>query len=154
MKRLFRPTYYTCLAQNTDKSSPNNVSALTLNLLLTFTRRPDTPPEHFHEQDVYSKRWWRRAHHIANMFWKRWLHEYVPALQPRPKWTREQPSLQNTTTCFLLTETLQDVTGNLDESWKSTKAKMATFDQLVFAFVEKNLYAPFFGVGSEAAPLM
>ena len=94
MKRLFRPTYYTCLAQSTDKSSPNNVSALTLNLLLTFTRRPDTPPEHFHEQDVYSKRWWRRAHHIANMFWTRWLHEYVPALQPRSTWFREQPSLQ------------------------------------------------------------
>ena len=68
--------------------------ALTPNMLLTFTRRPATPPGLFHEKDVYSKRWWRRAQHIANVFWKRWLHEYVPSLQPRSKWTREQPSLK------------------------------------------------------------
>ena len=75
-------------------SSPDDFPALTPNMLLTFTRRPATPPGNFDEKDVYSKRWWRRAQHLADVFWKRWLVEYVPTLQPRSKWTREQPSLE------------------------------------------------------------
>ena len=47
------------------------------------------------------------------------------------------------TSCSLLTRTRLAVTGQSDESWNSTEAKMATFDQLVFDVAEQKLVVPF-----------
>ena len=67
--------------------------ALTPNMLLTFKRRPVYTPGIFDEKDVYSRRWWRRAQHLSDVFWKRWIKEYLPLLHLRQKWTHTQPDV-------------------------------------------------------------
>ena len=42
--------------------------------------------------DVYSRKRWRRVQYLANLFWKRWVKEYIPILQKRQKWTKLNPN--------------------------------------------------------------
>ena len=72
----------------------DDAPALTPNMLLTFERRPVYTPGKFDEKDVYSKRWWRRAQHLSDVFWKRWVKEYLPLLHRRQKWTHSQPNVR------------------------------------------------------------
>ncbi|XP_033992881.1 uncharacterized protein LOC117488190 [Trematomus bernacchii] len=53
-----------------------------------------TPPGDF-ELDHLCKVQWRQVQSLANSFWKRWKQEYLATLQPRRKWTEEQPNLQD-----------------------------------------------------------
>ena len=68
-------------------TSLDNAPPLTPNMLLTFRNRPTTPPGNFDEKDNYSRRWWRQAQHLSNVFWRRWIDEYVTTLHQRQKWT-------------------------------------------------------------------
>ena len=38
------------------------------------------------QTDIYCKRRWRQVQYLADIFWKRWLHEYLLTLQERQKW--------------------------------------------------------------------
>ena len=51
------------------------------------------PPGQFQHNDVYMCRRWPRVQYLCNLFWSRWIKEYLPTLQQRPKWN--QPK-QNT----------------------------------------------------------
>ena len=42
--------------------------------------------EFFTKNDQYVKRRWRQVQYLANIFWRRWLKEYLPTLQMRQKW--------------------------------------------------------------------
>ena len=44
------------------------------------------PPGDFQEEDIHSRKQWRRGQLLSNHFWNRWLHEYLPLLQERKKW--------------------------------------------------------------------
>ncbi|MGL4481231.1 MAG: hypothetical protein ACRCTW_01750 [Lactococcus garvieae] len=37
---------------------------------------------------------WRQAQHLANTFWKRWKHEYLPCIQIAHKWLNPHRNLQ------------------------------------------------------------
>ena len=37
-------------------------------------------------KDLYVRRRWRQVQYLADVFWKRWMREYVPLLQERQKW--------------------------------------------------------------------
>ena len=52
------------------------------------------PPGVFQEADVYCRKRWRIAQHMANCFWSRWRKEYLQLLQSRQKWTEEKRNLQ------------------------------------------------------------
>ena len=41
------------------------------------------PPGCFEREDLYRRKQWRRAHFLADCFWKRWIQEYIPTLQQR-----------------------------------------------------------------------
>jgi hypothetical protein len=68
---------------------------LTPATLLTMKTRPLLPPPGvFVEQDLYSRRRWRRAQYLAEQFWFRWKREYLQSLQARPKWNEHRPNLK------------------------------------------------------------
>ena len=57
--------------------------------------RPSTniPPDVVRGNDKFSRKRRRQAQLLANHFWRRWLKEYVPTLQERPKWQQEKRNL-------------------------------------------------------------
>ncbi|GAA6083698.1 uncharacterized protein LOC109200008, partial [Tachysurus ichikawai] len=42
----------------------------------------------FRKEDVYARKRWRQAQYMSDLFWKRWVLEYLPQLQERQKWSR------------------------------------------------------------------
>ena len=72
------------ITKNSDQC--NDLEALTPNHLLTLKSMPNLPPGLFDQSDNYCRRRWRQIQYMANLFWKRWSHEYLPLLQERQKW--------------------------------------------------------------------
>ena len=64
----------------------NDLKALTPNDLLLLRPGECFPPGTFSKTDNYSKRRWRQIQYLADIFWTRWLREYLPLLQKRQKW--------------------------------------------------------------------
>ena len=52
------------------------------------------PPGKFNERDVYARRRWRQMQYLADLFWKRWIKEYLPDLQRRQKWLHPKRNIQ------------------------------------------------------------
>ncbi|GBP96233.1 hypothetical protein EVAR_69615_1 [Eumeta japonica] len=67
------PTYVT-----TDPEAPE---ALTLNHFLLGCSGATSTPGAFNESDLNSRAQWRVSQQLADMFWSRWLREYLPELQ-------------------------------------------------------------------------
>lgn len=44
----------------------------------------------FSKHDCYNKRRWRQIQYLADVFWRRWVREYLPSLQERQKWYKKQ----------------------------------------------------------------
>ena len=51
-------------------------------------------PGEFGPEDLYGRRRWRQVQYLADLFWVRWLKEYVPLLQSRQKWLNPERSLE------------------------------------------------------------
>jgi hypothetical protein len=71
---------------------PMDERPLTPNHLLLMRAGPSLPPGEFVEKDIYKRRW-RQVQYLADLFWKRWLKEYLPLLQERQKWLVPQRNL-------------------------------------------------------------
>ncbi|KAK3733613.1 hypothetical protein QZH41_005190 [Actinostola sp. cb2023] len=67
---------------------------LTPNHLLLLHTVPTTPPGTFSKHDNYTRRRWRQVQYLADVFWKRWIREYLPSLQERQKWNKEYRNFQ------------------------------------------------------------
>ncbi|XP_061163684.1 uncharacterized protein LOC133172867 [Saccostrea echinata] len=72
------------ITKNTDQHC--DLEPLTPNHLLLMKRKPNLPPGVFDKTDVYHRRRWRQIQYMANLFWHRWVCEYLPLLQERRKW--------------------------------------------------------------------
>ncbi len=46
------------------------------------------------DKEVNARSAWKKAQALVNLFWKRWLREYVPNLREFPKWTDKGPNIQ------------------------------------------------------------
>ncbi|KAJ8027040.1 hypothetical protein HOLleu_32065 [Holothuria leucospilota] len=68
----------------------DDLEPLTPNHLLLLRSGTSFPESHVNERDVYSKRRWKQVHYLANIFWRRWIREYLPMLQQRKKWSTLQ----------------------------------------------------------------
>ena len=67
-------------------NDPKDLEPLTPNHLLLLRASPNLPPGVFAKEDTYCKRRWRQVQYMSDIFWKRWLKEYLPTLQLRQKW--------------------------------------------------------------------
>jgi hypothetical protein len=68
--------------------------ALTPNHLLLFRDVSSMPLGTFNKDDMFHRRRWRQMQYMADLFWKRWLHEYLPLLQKRQKWNTPKDNLK------------------------------------------------------------
>ena len=75
-------------------SDPKDPPALTPSVLLIMQSNSCIPSGVFVKEDVYAKRWWRQEQYLASVFWRRWIPEYLPALQARQKWMRTKTDLR------------------------------------------------------------
>ena len=66
-------------------SNSKDLSDLTPHILLTGALDDATGPDVFMKSDQYCKSW-SNTQALADKFWKRWLSEYLPLLQPTQKW--------------------------------------------------------------------
>jgi hypothetical protein len=82
-----------CIVESTINGRPltavsddhRDFEPLTPNHLLLLRAGPNAPPGLFVSQDVYRRRW-RQVQYLADLFWRRWIKEYLPSLQQRQKW--------------------------------------------------------------------
>ena len=74
-------------------SDPRDPNALTPNHLLLLRGSPAAPPGVFSKEDTYGRRRWRQVQYLSNVFWRRWIREYLPSLQQRHKWNKIQRNL-------------------------------------------------------------
>lgn len=73
---------------------PKDLEPLTPNHILLMKGKPSLPPRLFDPQDMYLKRRWKQAQYISDLFWKRWIREYLPLLQERQKWNQRKKNLK------------------------------------------------------------
>lgn len=67
---------------------------LTPNHLLLLKGKPLLPPGVFKKDDCYARRRWRQVQYIVDLFWKRWVREYLPLMQERQKWNVVRKNLK------------------------------------------------------------
>lgn len=73
---------------------PGSEEALTPNHFLLHSS-PNSPALGvFDDSDLFLRKQWRNSQRLADMYWQRWVKEYLPELLPRSKWNREQTPLQ------------------------------------------------------------
>jgi hypothetical protein len=73
---------------------PGMEPALTPNMLLKFSTRGDPPPGDFDMSEMSGRKQWRKAQHLADQFWKRWVKEVLPDLTRRTKWYKRTEPLK------------------------------------------------------------
>ena len=77
----------------TVSDNPDDLQPLTPTHLLTLGS-PEAAPCISVEQDKYAAKTWKQVQYLADVFWKRWVKEYLPTLQERSKWTTRMRNLQ------------------------------------------------------------
>ena len=77
----------------TVSSDPTDMEPLTPNHLLLL-RPVKTLPGLFGSNDLYGRKRWCQVQYLADIFWSRWLKEYLPQLQQRRKWCEHKRDLK------------------------------------------------------------
>ena len=87
------------LTANSD--DPNDLQPLTPAHFLMQRKSICLPPGVFEKADQYRRKW-KQVQLLADLFWKRWVHEYLPTLQIRGKWRKTLPNLKRNALVLLV----------------------------------------------------
>lgn len=74
--------------------SPDDPEPITPNHFLLGRAHPHILLDNVPENDVISRRRFRAAQALLDMYWRRWMREYVPSLTERKKWLFDQPQIK------------------------------------------------------------
>ncbi|KAL2098438.1 hypothetical protein ACEWY4_007645 [Coilia grayii] len=74
----------------TASDSPSDLEPLTPNHLLLLKGQPVLPRGLFQKSDLYTRKRWKQVQYLSDLFWKRWVREYLPSLQERQKWFKQK----------------------------------------------------------------
>ena len=66
---------------------------LTPNDLLVLNPDCGLPPMTNNVSGAFFPQRWRQVQHFSDLFWKRWVREYLPSLAPRQKWNDRRPNV-------------------------------------------------------------
>jgi hypothetical protein len=72
----------------------SDLNVLTPNHLILQRTGESLPPGVFSKKDCYIKRKWKQIQYLADLFWSRWQKEYLPILQARQKWTKQNRNMK------------------------------------------------------------
>lgn len=72
----------------------HKASTLTPNHVFLLRLGQSFPSGIFAKEDIYSRRRWRQVQYLSDVFWRRGVKEYLPALQERQKWFRPRRIFQ------------------------------------------------------------
>jgi hypothetical protein len=61
---------------------------------IVYQKHNILPPGVFSKKDCYIKRKWKQIQYLADLFWSRWRKEYLPILQARQKWTKQNRNMK------------------------------------------------------------
>lgn len=70
-----------------------DVDPVTPNMLLMGRRDPALPMVVYDERELKGRRNWRHSQVLADQFWRHFVRSYLPNLQTRQKWQREEENL-------------------------------------------------------------
>ena len=84
----------------TASDDPRDLAVLTPNHLLRH--RETCPPGNFLQTDNYVRRRWRQIQYLADVFWSRWMKQYLPLLQSRHKWQKRERNVKEGDLVFII----------------------------------------------------
>ena len=87
-------------------SDCNDLEALTPNHFLLGRANLNIPLDVVTDRDLCSRKRWKHAQVMANHFWERWLHEYLPSRTVRPKWCRESRDIAEGDLVLMMSDNL------------------------------------------------
>ena len=65
---------------------PTDLEALTPKHFLLKRKVVGLPPRIFVQEDRFGRRQWKKIQYLTDLFWKRWINEYLRGLPERQKW--------------------------------------------------------------------
>ena len=75
-------------------SSVGDPKPLTPNMLLLLRSNEGVPEALCKQNDNYHQRRWAQIQYMSDVFWRRWVKEYLPSLHKRQKWLRETKAVK------------------------------------------------------------
>ena len=85
-------------------NDPIDPHVLTPNTLILLRSNACLPSGSFNKNDVYSIRRWRQIQYLTDVFWRRWVKEYLPCLQIREKWQRPHRDVRKNDVVMIIDE--------------------------------------------------
>ena len=85
---------------------PADLEALTPNHFLLQRKVTGLPPGIFVKEDHLGRKQWRKVQYLTDIFWKRWISEYLPTLTEREKWLKDQRNVRVGDLVLILEENL------------------------------------------------
>ena len=83
---------------------PSDREPITPSHLLQQRQGMSLPLGAFQNEDLHSRKQWRRGQLLSNHFWTRWQREYLPLLQDRKKWIQKRRNLAVNDLVLVVTE--------------------------------------------------